>query len=245
MRQLDFLHCAAILVGGLGSRLGPLVAATPKPLLEVSGRPFLDYLLYWLADHGCRRVVLLAGYLGEVVRERYGQGDFGPLAIDVLVEPRPLGTAGAVIAALERLPDEFLLLNGDSWFAIDPRCLAQAPSGPWSVGMALAEVEDVTRYGRVELDAARRVRHFHEKGAGGPGMINAGIYRLRRDALRPFATARSLETEVLPALAASGMAWGWVGKGEFIDVGLPESLAFADNNALKLFDKLKLFGKIV
>lgn len=232
----DFLHCAVILVGGLGSRLGSLVAATPKPLLDVDGRPFLDYLLEWLARHECRRVVLLAGYLGEVVQQHYGDGRFG-LSIDVLTEPRPLGTAGAVMAALNHLPEEFLLLNGDSWFAIDPNSLSQAPSGPWSLGMALAAVEDAARYGKVELGVDGRVLGFCEKGARGPGLINAGIYRVRRDGLLPFMRAQSLENEVLPSMTQQGAVWGWVGDGPFIDVGVPESLRFARENAHKLFGK--------
>lgn len=238
MQTPRFLDCAVILVGGLGSRLGELVASTPKPLLTMEeDRPFLDYLLTWLAHAGCRRVVLLAGYLGLVVAERYANGRFLSLSIEVVVEPQPLGTAGAVMSVLDRLPDQFLLLNGDSWFAIDPARLGQDWSEDWSVGMALARVDDTARYGRVELDDNSRILAFREKGMAGAGLINAGIYRVRRDALRPFAHARSLEADVLPVLAHAGTMRGWVGDGVFIDVGLPESLAFARRNAHKLFGK--------
>src|SRR5580704_10890651 len=90
---------AAILCGGLGTRLGELTRATPKPLLPIGNAPFLDVVLFELARHGVRRVLLLAGFAGEQVRD-YARSTpladrFG-LEIEVVVETEPAGTGGAV-----------------------------------------------------------------------------------------------------------------------------------------------------
>jgi len=125
------IHQAAILCGGLGTRLGSLTARSPKPLLPVGGHPFLDVLLFELGRHGVRRVVLLAGFAaGEIqeyarstlLKERFG------LEIAVAVEPQPAGTGGALWHARDRLDDSFFLLNGDSWFDINLLDLANAAS---------------------------------------------------------------------------------------------------------------------
>ena len=113
---------AVILCGGLGSRLGELVAETPKPLLLVDGVPFLDVLLFELARHGVMRILLLAGFaaprivdyaVSTPLKARFG------LQIEVSIEPQRAGTGGAVWHARDRLDDQFILLNGDSWFDIN------------------------------------------------------------------------------------------------------------------------------
>jgi dTDP-glucose pyrophosphorylase len=112
---------AAILCGGLGTRLGQLTTATPKPLLPVGERPFLDILLDDLGQAGVTRILLLAGFMAERIadyaaatpmKKRFG------LTVDVAAEPSPAGTGGALWHARDRLDERFFLLNGDSWFDI-------------------------------------------------------------------------------------------------------------------------------
>src|SRR5215213_6644301 len=119
-----------ILVGGLGSRLGELTRETPKPLLPVMGKPFLEHLVLELARFGFTDVILLAGYRGEQVVSRFaGRRRIAgrDVTIRVVVEPEPAGTGGA-LTYLEGLADDtFLLMNGDSWFDIDLRLFASEP----------------------------------------------------------------------------------------------------------------------
>ena len=113
---------AVILCGGLGSRLGALAAKTPKPLLPVGGAPFLDVLLFELGRHGIKRVLLLAGHAAERVLDYAASTALKSrfdLEIDVSVEPQRAGTGGALWHARDRLDDQFLLLNGDSWFDVN------------------------------------------------------------------------------------------------------------------------------
>src|SRR3954465_7419989 len=131
---------AVILCGGLGTRLGALTSDTPKPLLEVGGKPFLETLLFEVARHGFRSVLLLAGFAGQRIVEyaassRIAQ-EFG-LELDVVAEDTPTGTGGSLWLAHSRLETEFFLMNGDSWFDINLRALtAPLLAAPEEIGRA-------------------------------------------------------------------------------------------------------------
>jgi len=228
---------AAILIGGRGTRLGALAAGTPKPLLPCGDRPFLAWLMRELLRYGVRDVVLLAGHLPERVREEL-PGLVAALPVEarvrVSLEPFPAGTGGAVLHARRHLDERFLLCNGDSFLDGNlARLLAGAAAAPPDTvaQVALRAVPDTSRYGVATRDGAR-VTAFRPRPPEGapaaPGLINAGLYVVRRDPLmerlRPVC---SLETEVLPGLAAEGRLGASVLDGYFIDIGVPEDLARA------------------
>lgn len=221
---------AAVLAGGLGTRLRSVVADRPKVLAPVAGRPYLAHLLDQLAAAGADDVVLLTGYGADQVRAAFGDAYRG-MALRYSVEPEPLGTGGAVRHAADLFTrDAVLLLNGDSFCAVDLAELVVAAQRAGQVGVALAHVDDVGRYGAVEIGPAGRVTAFTEKGgATGEGWINAGIYLIPRDRLAdiPAGRAVSLEREVLPRWVADPGIRGVPG-GRFIDIGTPESFAAAE-----------------
>jgi len=227
---------AAILIGGKGTRLGDAVLSTPKPLLEVCGRPFVEHIMLNLRRFGFRDFVLLAGYQAQVVQEKYGPGSaFAKelqAEIKVIVEPSPLGTGGALKFAQSHLQEQFLLLNGDSIFDFNYLDLANCdnPSEPtdWLCRVALLPVERADRYGFVELEGSR-VRAFLEKPAEPQsGLINSGVYWLRSALLDVITDSPcSLEQEVFPRIAAQGRMVGRVYRGFFIDIGIPQDLQFA------------------
>ncbi len=215
---------AIVLVGGLGTRLRAEVPDLPKPLAPVAGRPFLAYILDNLARGGIRRVVLATGYLGELVERAVGHAWQG-MDVAYSREPAALGTGGAVALARQQLRgDTAHLCNGDTFLRYAPAQLQDcAQRQGLDLAVALARVEDVGRYGAVEL-SGERVTAFREKGGSAPGYINAGSYFLGRgvlDAL-PAERAFSFETGVLqPAAAAQGIA-GCAQTADFIDIGVPE-----------------------
>lgn len=222
---------AVILVGGRGTRLGELTQATPKPLLDVGGKPFLRYLIANLARHGFRRILLLAGYLGAQMQDLAADADSLGVTITCVVEPQPAGTGGALLYGRDHLDERFLLLNGDSLLDINYLDLAFGPQtmDPAIVGhVALRAVPDGSRYGCVEL-LDGRITAFAERPAGaGPGIINGGIYWLHRSILdRITRLPCSLESEVMPALAREGRLAGTLYDGYFIDIGIPVDLARA------------------
>jgi len=227
---------AVVLAGGLGTRLRSVVADRPKVLAPVRGRPFLAYLLDQVAAAGIREAVLCTGYLGEDVRTAFGDAH-ADLRLIYSQESSPLGTAGALRQALPLVPesaDTLLVLNGDSYCETDIRAFEAWHRARGAVAsIALVEVADTRRYGRVQTDPDGRVVRFEEKGeAAGPGWINAGQYLLERRLVEsvpaaPGGGAVSLEREVFPAWVGRGLC-GHRSGGPFIDIGTPESYARAE-----------------
>ena len=213
---------AIVLAGGFGTRLREMVDNVPKPLAPVAGRPFLAWLLDALAAQGLRNVVLATGYRGDQIELALGR-DWQGMALSYSREDEPLGTGGAVALAMQRIMgDACFVLNGDTWVALDYAAFdRQTAAVP--LGMVLARVPDVARYGAVFVEG-NRVTGFSEKGRSGAGFINAGVYRLSRSLLHGFAVgvAFSFERDVLVPVAARGMVGGYMETEDFIDIGVPE-----------------------
>jgi D,D-heptose 1,7-bisphosphate phosphatase len=219
---------AVILAGGKGTRLGALTGGRPKPLLEVGGEPFITLLIRSLKRFGFTDILLLVGPFSLIYEEQLGDGHDLGVRLRRVTEDPPADTGGALLHAAPYLERRFLLLNGDSLFDINLLDLASRHArDPWLAWMSLREVEEVGRYGSVALSGSR-VTCFGEKMGSGPGLINAGIYWLKRDILHEIVTTPySIERQLLPSLAARGLVRGTVYRGRFIDIGIPEDLARA------------------
>lgn len=220
---------AIVLAGGFGTRLRGIVDDVPKPLAPVAGRPFLAWLLDRLAAGGMRRCILATGYLSEAIEQRIGTRWQG-MEIAYSLEPEPLGTGGAIRLAANRLHgDAAHVLNGDTWLEYDPAALeetSRVAGAPMAI--ALARVDDVARYGAVDIENGR-VAGFREKGEAGPGWINAGCYFLGAGALAalPARDAFSFEQDVLQPRVQAGAVAAFTATAGFIDIGVPEDYARA------------------
>lgn len=211
---------AVVLVGGLGTRLGTLTANTPKPLLEVGGRPFIHWLLDEIARHDVPEVLLLAGFQAEKIAAAVE----GRQGVRVIAEPEPRGTGGALAFAREHLAERFFFLNGDTLFDINLWALAAAAKGRLAT-LALRPVRDASRYGAVRLTDTGAISLFSARpDGGGPGVINGGVAVLDRAILGHIAVDRpvSIEADVYPDLAARGDLFGKAFDGPFIDIGVPD-----------------------
>ena len=224
---------AAILAGGLGTRLRTAVGDRPKVLAEVKGRPFLAWLLEHLEGFGLKQVVLCTGFKAEEVERTVGRS-FGGLSILHSRESAPLGTGGALRQALPFLRSgRILVLNGDSFCDVDLEAFGAfhlARRGRAS--LALAHVKDARRFGRVRLDESDQISEFAEKeSAPGAGWINAGVYLFDRPLIEalPAKMALSLEREILPMWIPQGL-FGFKTTGRFLDIGTPESYAEAQGS---------------
>jgi len=222
-----------ILIGGLGTRLGELTAATPKPLLQVGGRPFLEYMLREAARFGFRRILLLAGWRCEQVEaylETSGIGLALGLEINVAVESEPAGTGGALWLARDALDEWFYLVNGDSWFDFNWLSLLTVDGAATATAtIALRGTEDPGRYGTVET-AGSLVRRFRERPyAGGPSQVNAGVYLVSRRIVDQLSAPCSLERDGFAKLADTGQLRAKAYQGRFIDIGVPEDFARAQH----------------
>jgi D-glycero-alpha-D-manno-heptose 1-phosphate guanylyltransferase len=213
---------AVILAGGAGTRLRSAVPDLPKALAPVGGRPFIEYLLERLVAAGVRRIVLAVGYRADAIVQRLGPR-FGDAALSYSTEAEPLGTGGAVRKALAAAAGPALVLNGDTLLDLDYAALAAwYAHEPEALAMVVRPVDDTSRYGAVVVEDGR-VRRFAEKGARGPGLINAGVYVLRSEVFERFGLEGrfSLEEDLLAAHAAELRPRAWTAQGYFIDIGLP------------------------
>lgn len=220
---------AIVLVGGEGTRLRPLTNDVPKPALTLVDRPFLAYMVEWLAAHGVTEAVLACGFLPDVLQEALGEGEHGGVRLRYVTEPDRRGTAGAIRFAAEALgedlDDSFLALNGDVLTDLDlSALLAVHREREARATIALHPVEDAAAYGLVDVDAAGQVVAFTEKtGEHRPGEINAGAYVLERSVLDLIPAGRevSIEREVFPRLVGAGLG-ALALDGYWMDIGTPE-----------------------
>ena len=229
------LKQALLLLGGRGTRLGACTQDTPKSLLSIAGRPFLSYLIDNAIRHGLTEILLLAGYQADVVEETWGAGSpnaerFAREGVRVVVvsEPEAAGTAGALTHARDYLDDIFLVANGGSFFDFNWLDLMLPANDNWQARVALRRVADGSRYDLVEmLDS--QVTAFRGRGRAGPGVVDGGVYILRRSAVDPIKnTPSSLKHDLLPQLAAQGRLYGRIYDGVFIDMGVPDDYTRAD-----------------
>ncbi len=221
---------AIVLVGGEGTRLRPLTNSTPKPALTLVDRPFLAYMIEWLARYGVTEVVLACGFLPDVLRDALaGEEERAGVTIRYAVEPEPLGTAGAIRFAAdslgEELDDRFLALNGDVLTDLDLSALLRAHED-WDAAatIGLHPVEDSSAFGLVQSDEGGAVLEFLEKtGERHPGEVNAGMYVLERSVLGLIAPGKnvSIERDVFPRLVGNGLH-GLLLDGYWVDIGTPE-----------------------
>src|ERR1700694_372020 len=232
---------AVILSGGLGQRLRPVLSDRPKPLAEVDGRPFLEWLVLALKTAGVHHAVLATGYMGEAIERALGDGRWG-WHLRARRDPEPLGTAGALrLAAGKARSNPVLVLNGDSYcrFQLD-QMLALHRERRAGATIWLQRETDAARYGSVELDGDGKIVRFLEKAADAAALISCGVYLVERAVIDRIPTGRavSLERDVFPELAGHDL-YGIVGSGIFLDIGTPQALAKADNLLHKEFTTLQ------
>ena len=243
------LRQCAILAGGLATRLGDIAAETPKPVLQVAGRPFIAWLMREMLRFGVEEFVILTGHLPRAVEDAVLTAADGlPRRVTVRFseEPQRAGTGGALHHAGPLLADRFLLCNGDSLFDCNIAALLAgfAQDGPDVLGrMVVRQVADASRYGTVTLDGDR-VTAFSERPAdpqAGAGLINAGIYALDRRVIDRLSPSCSLERDLLAKLAGAGALRATRQHGWFVDIGIPDDLTHARREMAGCLDRPALF----
>ncbi len=215
---------AILLAGGKGTRLGKLASHTPKPMLLVNGRPFMEYVLDYLMDEGIKHVVLSVGHMHQKIMDHFGNSYQG-IKVDYAVEHAPLGTGGGIRNALEHCnSQDVFVLNADTLFKASLDQLLNVHKKHQALlTIALREVCNCSRYGKVLLHNDRIVT-FNEKKDGGSGLINGGIYLLDRlEALMLLPkVACSFEQDFISHHATSRIVCGVPSNSYFIDIGIPD-----------------------
>lgn len=217
------LNEAIILAGGRGTRLGEITKNKPKPMIDVNGKPFLEYVLDHLKGEGLAKAILAVGYKYEIIKDYFGN-NFKGIKLIYSIEEKPLGTGGALKLAGNFIDsDMFFVLNGDTLFKIPLEALYSFHLLKRSkITIALKKISNCYRYGKVELDDSGQITKFIEKGIQGPGLINGGIYVMNYDIIKQIDSniTLSLEKDILQDYINKGL-FGLVFDNYFIDIGLP------------------------
>ncbi len=226
---------AILLAGGKGTRLGGLTRHTPKPMLPVAGRPFLEYVLDYLMSEGIKRVVLSVGHMHHEIIEHFGNS-YQSIKVAYAIEREPLGTGGGIRNALEQCnSQDVFVLNADTLFKVPLGKLLNVHSKHQALlTIALRDVHNCSRYGKVLLHDDRIVA-FNEKNDAGSGFINGGIYlldRLETLMLLPK-VACSFEQDFIFNHVTPRIICGVPSNSYFIDIGVPDEY----KNACKGMDK--------
>jgi NDP-sugar pyrophosphorylase family protein len=219
-----------ILAAGRGTRLAGVEPGIPKPLVQVRGRPVLEWQLRYLAANGVDEVVVNAHHLAEQIEEFAARREGAP-ELTVVTEPRLLGTAGGVRNALDLLgPDRFVVLYGDVLLdePLAPLVRRHDESGA-ALTIWVHEARDTTGKG-VVLMKDGWVTAFVEKGGGsGPGWVNAGIYLVEPEVMARLPPGAELDfgLDVLPGVAREGRLAAVALASPVIEMGTPEGLSSA------------------
>ncbi|MCD6201310.1 MAG: nucleotidyltransferase family protein [Bacteroidales bacterium] len=224
---------AIILAGGFGTRLKKLKLDVPKPMVQVQGKPFLEYLLSYLKHSGTAHVVLSVGYKGEMIREYFGE-EWKGMKLTWSCEGHPLGTGGGVKKAMALCTeDQVWVLNGDTFFDVNlEKMFAFHVRENSFFTLAGKQMKAPGRYGLIRYDRQHRILAFEEKNPEtGEGVINGGIYLIRKDDFlaKPLPEAFSMEHDFLEVYVGKDKFMLYLSDGYFIDIGIPEDLVRAQN----------------
>jgi len=227
---------AVILAGGLGTRMRPITETIPKPMITVAGKPFLQHQLELLSGAGIERALLLVAYLGQQIREYFADGAKFGCHIAYSFEPSPLGTGGALKNAEAQLRDRFVLVNGDTYLAINYRALVSefALANCSALIVAYKKPAEVSQDSPASIlpnnlgvNLYGLVTAYRKRNPEGLSHIDAGVIVLKKEILAGLRAGQqcSLEEEIYPSLIARGEMRAWVTREPFYDMGSPTGLA--------------------
>lgn len=217
---------AIILAGGLGTRLRTVVTDVPKPMAPIKNRPFLEYLLdYWVIQ-GVTRFILSIGYKHEIIQAHFGNR-YKTADILYSIEEQPLGTGGGLLQAIDKIKsDNYLVINGDTFFAVDLINFSQFhANNNADFSIALFTVEQNSRYMGIHLNNQQKISELNVRPENSK-LINGGVYLIKKNLLaksNDLQLPLSLEQHLLPNLFENGKnLFGFVTNKPFIDIGIPE-----------------------
>lgn len=226
---------AIVLAGGLGTRLREAVPELPKCMAPVNGRPFVAYVIRHLQQQGITHFIFSLGYKSEAFIG-FLAAELPAGTYDMVVEEEPLGTGGAIqYAAQKAKQDDFVVVNGDSLFQTDIPAQATFHFAHNSCcTLALKAMQNVSRYGSVELADNGSIARFREKQFFEKGLINGGVYLVNKTCLlgKQLPQKFSFETDFLQRFHTDGNIYGMEQEGYFIDIGIPEDYQRAQTELL-------------
>ncbi len=231
---------AVVMAGGEGTRLRPMTASQPKPMLPVVNRPIMEHVMRLLRQHGFDETVVTVQFLASLVRNYFGDGEEFGMSLQYATEETPLGTAGSVKNAQDALRDEpFLVISGDALTDIDlSELVAFHKTSGALVTVALTRVQNPLEFGIIIADEDGRIQRFLEKPTWGQvfsDTVNTGIYVMQPEVLDEVPAGETVDWsgDVFPRLLERGAPlYGFVADGYWEDVGTHESYLKAHADVL-------------
>ena len=228
-----------ILAGGFGTRLQSVVKDVPKPMANINGKPFLEYLLDYLLKYNITNVTISVGYKQEIIKN-YFKDKYHNINIKYSCEDEPLGTGGAIkkaIGALSENDDKILVVNGDTFFNVDLfKLIREDKILDSDITVCLKEMKDFDRYGSVKVNNSIITR-FEEKKFYKKAYINCGVYIINKNIFRKvktldkFSFEEFLENNLSNIRACSYIA----NDAYFIDIGIPDDYKKAQIDFKEIF----------
>lgn len=212
---------AIILAGGFGTRLAHIVKDVPKPMAPVCGVPFLTYIIDDIMNKGVKKAILAVGYKKKII-EDYFKDKYYTCDIEYSDEDKPLFTGGAIKKALNKCKDEnVLVINGDTFFDVDLEDMLNFHiQNNADITVACKKMFDFDRYGTVNIEDGR-ITEFKEKVFIEEGIINGGIYIIKKDLLNCMQEEKfSFETDFMEKEVCNKRIYAFLSDGYFIDIGI-------------------------
>jgi UDP-N-acetylglucosamine diphosphorylase/glucosamine-1-phosphate N-acetyltransferase len=247
---------AVLLAAGAGERLMPITATRPKHLINVGGKPILQFCLEAVKKAGIHEAIIVTHYMGEAIRSYFGEGEKLGLKLTYMEQKEILGTGNAAEVAEPFVDGDFVLVYGDLLFGVDAvqDVVSQFKTGNAAAVMGVVPVERPENYGIIEQDADGKVKRIVEKPAAGKApsnLANAGVYAFSKDVFEKLKqTKASIRgewelTDAITLLAVEGriVLATQLSKDDWFDVGRPWDLLDANNWALKRMEH-KVLGTV-
>jgi mannose-1-phosphate guanylyltransferase len=231
---------AVILAGGLGTRLRPYTLLLPKPMLPVGTKPILEHILEWLRENGISEVVVSTGYLGKMIQLYFGDGSELGVKIEYSGVTRPMGIAGQLRAAEEKLGDRFVCLYGDAILDFDlEKVMRFHEEKKALVTMTLMKYETQLKYGVIEVQPDGGISAWREKPTI-QGDINVGCYVMQRGFFKyiPGGTIYGMKEAFDAAMANGERICALRMDGTFVDIGDKKSYIEANELYLQKYGKV-------
>lgn len=211
-----------ILAGGKGMRLRPITKQVAKPMVLISGKPFLQHQLEFSRSLRLSKFLFLIGYLGEHIKKYFGDGSKFGVEIDYSCERKLLGTAGALKNAERKLNKEFLLLNGDTFLPLDYNKLIKYFKQCGSIGVISAyDNLEKTVQNNIAIDKSSRIIKYNKEDSQGMAYVDSGAMAFKKEVLDFIPSTRfcSLEEEVFNKLIKKRELMAFVNSQRFYDMG--------------------------
>lgn len=229
---------AIVLAGGFGKRLAHVVKDVPKPMADINGKPFMEYVMEYLAKQGVTRVVLAVSYKKEIIMD-YFRNEYRGMEIVYSVEETPLGTGGGIKKAFEYANEsEVFILNGDTLFDVDLNSMKYFHTEKGAdITIASKLMHNFERYGTLEIDGTEgRILSFIEKTPQASGYINGGVYLINKSSMNVVNMETfSFEKDFMEDKSLGLDIYAYISDGYFIDIGILEDYTRAKEELPNLF----------